>query len=108
MCAYEVYQLKHDIDNYEYLLFESLKRLEKHGYKVESTNYKKVYEGNLDIGVNISGLDVCEELFKKFNMNKPVDFRGHSMSVSDVVVLSKDGTRTAYYCDDHGFTTISF
>ena len=50
--------------------------------------------------------EVLESLYEKFNLRHPADFRGHSLSVNDVVVLHDNGVVTAHYCDSYGFTQI--
>lgn len=62
--------------------------------------YKKVYEGEVQEEQDL--LHTLDSLFRTFNLNHPDDFRGHSMSVSDVVVL--DGVN--YYCDSYGWVNI--
>ena len=48
-----------------------------------------------------------ERIFEKFNIDRPEDFKGHSLSVSDVVVLHQNGKDTAHYTDSIGFVDIS-
>ena len=61
--------------------------------------YNKVYEGEIE---SLSILNALDDLFRKFNLDHPDDFHGHSMSVSDVAVL--DGRM--YYCDNYGWVDI--
>lgn len=91
---YELYQIN---DDHRDLLFESYSE----SRPVLRENYNLVYQGT--IAENAIG-DALEELYCMFNMNRPADFTGHSMSVSDVVVLEG----TAWYCDAIGFKRISF
>lgn len=65
--------------------------------KVDKGNYEKVYEGEFESG-NL------EELFQIFNIHHPEDFKGHSLSVSDVVIMEG----VAYYCDSFGWEQIDF
>ena len=75
-------------------LFESWDMLNKtSGFNIHQ--YKKVYEGEVQEEKNI--LHTLESIFEKFNLHHPSDFYGHSLSVSDVVVL--DGV--SYYCDSY-------
>lgn len=97
---FEIYQLKKPDDNI-YIRFESLERLAELGQKPEFSNYDKVYEGDLS-AVNARGDtvgDKLEAVFLKFNLDRPEDFKGHSLSVSDVVVMDDK----AYYVDSVGF-----
>lgn len=99
--TYEIYQLKHD-DELRYHRFESLDRLHKFGLEVDKDNYELVYSA--DNNENMA----LEDIFEKFNVNRPDDFKGHSLSVSDIVVLKSDGEEKAYYCDSFGFTEIPY
>ena len=55
----------------------------------------------------ISGEEICEELFRKFNHRLPDHFAGHSMSVSDIIMLvPNEGEKEIYYCDMVGFKKI--
>jgi len=68
--------------------------------KFTLNDYEVVYEGEID---GVSPNDVLERLFVIFNINHPEDFKGHSLSVSDVVEL--EGVN--YYCDNVGWVDIS-
>jgi hypothetical protein len=59
--------------------------------------YDLVYSGEIE--PKVSNLATLESLFHKFNMERPEDFKGHSMSVGDIVKLG----RLFYYCDSFGF-----
>ena len=77
-------------------LFIPWRLLNQHS-KFDISQYKKVYEGEVQEEKNI--LHTLESIFEKFNLHHPSDFHGHSLSVSDVVVL--DGVD--YYCDSYGW-----
>ena len=64
--------------------------------------YDKVYEYTTDEYKDLPPLRVLNRLYEKFNLYRPDDFRGHSMSVSDIITL--DGV--PYYCDSFGFKEI--
>ena len=74
--------------------------MENRGIAVDRENYNLVYAGNVPEDVSL------EKLYQQFNMEHPEDFRGRSMSVSDVVVLHQKGTDTAYYWDSFVFTEV--
>lgn len=95
--TFEIYQLKSG-DEMHGLRFMPYEFVEKSGSKPAFANYEKVYEGN---AADLSGTvgSKLESLFEKFNLDRPEDFKGHSLSVSDVVVLED----TPYYVDDVGF-----
>ena len=96
---FSIYQLKDD-DSLHYIRFEDLTRLHKEGNEVERDNYNLVYEAALKPGTSL------EDLYYEFNMQHPKNFRGHSMSVSDIVVLHKGDEDKAFYVDTFGFTEV--
>ena len=96
---FSIYQLKDD-DSLHYIRFEGLMRLHKEGSEVERDNYNLVYEAGLKPGTSL------DDLYYEFNMQHPKDFRGHSMSVSDIVVLHKEDEDKAFYVDTFGFTEV--
>lgn len=98
--VFTVYQLKKDVLDYQEIAFESLSWIRKHGCVVKRENYNKVYEGPY------RNTDTLEGLYTRFNLARPSDFKGHSMSVSDVVVVKADGKEIAYYVDSKGFASV--
>lgn len=98
--TFGIYQLKRDDSMRDYR-FEDLEALEKYGLAVKKENYELIYKAPLTDGESL------ESLFERFNLRHPEDFRGHSMSVSDVIILHKDGVNTAYYCDSFGFAEVN-
>lgn len=66
------------------------------------TSYKKVYTGDID-ELKCDESQILGKLFEKFNMDIPDGFTGHSLSVSDVIVLDIGGKKKAYYVDSIGF-----
>ena len=96
---FSIYQLKDD-DSLRYIRFEGLERLQKDGGKVERDNYNLVYEAELKPGTTL------DDLYYQFNMEHPANFRGHSMSVSDIVVLHQGDEDKAFYVDRFGFTEV--
>lgn len=84
--------------------FMSMKRLKRMGLTPNISHYKLVYAASLP---PFSDRDkILEGLFAKFNVDRPVGFRGHSMSVSDIVVLKVGGDISSHYVDDFGFTEL--
>ena len=47
-----------------------------------------------------------EDIYTRFNIDHPKDFKGHSLSVSDIVVLHQNGGNTAHYVDSIGFQNV--
>ena len=97
--TYQIYQLKSDDELWQYH-FENLESLKAHDLKVEGKNYELKYEGEWTEGMHL------EEIYTKFNMDRPKDFTGHSLSVGDVVVLNLDGKETAHFVDSVGFVEV--
>jgi hypothetical protein len=67
---------------------------------VDKANYMEVYAAPLTAGTTL------EDIYRTFNVDYPADFKGHSLSVSDVVVLHQNGQDTAHYCDSVGFQQV--
>lgn len=98
--TYKIYQLKDNEYNRQFE-FEGSDWLDKHQINPVISYYDEVYSGNLaDIDFKQHKLD---GIYQKFNIDHPADFRGHSLSVSDVIVLNQNGKDTAYYVDSFGF-----
>jgi len=96
--TFTIYQLKDDVPvDYH---FRSLERLQEKGLAVDPANYEKVYTAPLTPDMSL------ERIFEKFNIDRPEDFKGHSLSVSDVVVLHQNGQDTAHYTDSIGFVEV--
>ena len=105
--AYRIYQIRDDLPDRHERMFQNLATLQSDGKDVISDAYSAVYEGSLDgTESEKSAQQVLDGLFEKFNIAHPDDFRGHSMSVSDVVVLQENGVEKAYYVDSLGFKEV--
>ena len=96
--SYEIWQLKDTPEN-KALLFSDYAYASL--FRLTESRYDKVYEAPTD-----TETDSLEKIYMKFNINHPSDFLGHSLSMSDVVVLNDHGQRTAWYCDTIGFRQI--
>ena len=94
--TYSIYQLGLS-DNTDNLRFMSLDWLESKGFSVDRDHYQMVYARQREPG------ETLEDIYRRFNIDHPEDFRGHSLSVSDVVVLHENGADAAYYVDSIGF-----
>ncbi|MCJ7856535.1 YodL domain-containing protein [Lachnospiraceae bacterium NSJ-143] len=97
--TFTIYQLKHG-DDLHYHRFEPLERLQAAGLSVESVNYDLIYTAPLQKS------DTLEGIYTRFNIDRPEDFKGHSLSVSDVVVLHQNGSDRAFYVDSFGFSEV--
>ena len=65
--------------------------------------YEKTYEGNIETN-KTDEIKILEEIFTLLNINHPEDYKGHSLSVSDIVVLNDK----KYYCNSYGWDEIEF
>jgi len=97
--TYKIYQLKSDDELWQYH-FENLESLKAHDLKVEGKNYELKYEGEWTEDMHLEGI------YTKFNIDRPEDFTGHSLSVGDIVVLNRDGKETAHFVDSVGFVEV--
>ncbi len=98
--SFGIYQIRRDIPEAKDYSFMPVSYLEEHGITPLRKHYSLVYSGRLEEGITL------EDLFEQFNVNRPEDFAGHSLSVSDIVVLQKEGAVTAYYVDNFGFEAL--
>lgn len=101
--TFTIYQLK-DGEALHYHRFEPLERLEKSGLSVEPDNYSQVYTAPLPEGGSTQ--DKLNQIYEQFNLRHPADFKGHSLSVSDIVVFHGNGRDTAHYVDRFGFQEV--
>ena len=98
--AFAIFQLKDD-DELRDIRFEPLRRVKSAGHSVMRENYHLIYTDQLSAeGSTYSKLDL---LYYQFNNDHPEGYKGHSLSVSDVVALKQNGTVTCHYVDSFGF-----
>jgi hypothetical protein len=99
-----IYQLKGGDETRDYR-FESLENLQKHGLSVSRSNYKLVYADTLygTIESADEARFTLNEIYDEFNNDPPEDFKGHSVSVSDVIVLKYGNNISTHYVDVTGF-----
>ena len=98
--SYCIYQLRRDPELAE-LRFMNSQYLREHGLEPAFDHYEAVYSGSLPSdGSTEARLD---DLYMKFNTAHPQDFTGHSLSVSDIVVLRQQGAVSSHYVDSVGF-----
>ena len=97
--TFSIYQLKHG-DETRDLRFEPYDRLQATGNVVDKANYELVYSAELTPGTSL------EDIYTRFNIDHPKDFKGHSLSVSDVVVLHQNGQDAAHYVDSFGYKNV--
>ena len=97
--TFSIYQIKGG-DETRDLRFEPYDRLQAAGNVVDRANYELVYSAPLAPGTSL------EDIYTRFNIDHPKDFKGHSLSVSDVVVLHQDGQDAAHFVDSVGFREV--
>jgi|GEM_PF-1346976 len=97
--TFDIYQIKPG-DQYREIRFENSDYLKLMGKGVDPENYELVYSDRLSHKMDL------EAIFSKFNINRPDDFKGHSLSVSDIIVVnSKEGAK-AHFVDSFGFKEV--
>ena len=94
--VFGIYQIRYDSPGTAYA-FRNMNFIENHDLQVRKEDYKLVYVGELQGDVSL------EDIFERFNIHRPEDFRGHSLSVSDIVVLNNGEKVTAHFVDSISF-----
>ena len=97
--TFSIYQLKDGEETRDFR-FEPYDRLQAAGLAVERGNYELIYTAPLTAGTSL------DDIFTRFNIDHPKDYKGHSLSVSDVVVLHQNGQDTAHYVDRAGYKEV--
>ena len=98
--TFSIYQVPAGPDGRDFR-YRPYEELQAAGLAVDKKNYELVYTAPLD------GKTTLENIYRTFNTDdRPADFRGHSLSVSDVVVINRGGKEEAHYCDSIGFTPV--
>ena len=97
--TFSIYQIKGGDETRDFR-FEPYDRLQAAGNVVDKANYELVYSAELTPGTSL------EDIYTRFNIDHPKDFKGHSLSVSDVVVLHQNGQDTAHYVDSFGYKDV--
>lgn len=92
-----ILQISEQSKDAHFKMFSSISMLKHLGLKINLEDYKEVWHGDMDI-------EDAEDVFMKLQGQKPEGYKGHSLSVSDIVII--DGT--TFFCDDYGFKDITF
>ena len=106
---YGIYQLKHNPE-LNHLRFEGTESLKRMGITkdnfdaIKPENYELIYVGELSELQEQTQGETLEAIYGKFNIAHPEDYRGHSLAVSDIVVLHQNGENSAHFVDSFGFT----
>ena len=108
---YGIYQLKHNLE-LDHLRFEGTESLKRMGITkdnfdvIKPENYELIYVGELSELQEQTQGETLEAIYEQFNIAHPEDYRGHSLSVSDIVVLHQNGKNSAHFVDSFGFTRL--
>ena len=97
--TFSIYQLKRGDETRDFR-FEPYDRPAATGRTADRANYDLIYTAELTPGTSL------EDIYTRFNIDHPKDFKGHSLSVSDVVVLHQNGQDTAHYVDSSGYRQV--
>ena len=100
MITFKIHQIK-DIGTTDYAF---------RGYDPKKFNFKDYeerYEMEFVSADDKTNLEICETIFHIFNMRRPKDFTGHSLSISDIIELHRHGSSAFYYCNSCGFTKLN-
>ena len=99
LATYELFQIKEGSNGAAYQ-FMGMDFVNENKLVIDKEDYESVYRGELEEG------ETLDTLYEKFNLYHPEDFTGHSMSVSDVIVIGNEDEKKAYYVDSFGFTKV--
>lgn len=102
MKHFTIFQINENVENSRYLQYSGLDMMDCLGLKFDIKNYKDVFTGNIIEG-STNMVHVLDNIFRLFNLNHPKDFKGHSLSVSDVVYI--DGHY--WFCDSYGWEDVT-
>lgn len=97
--SFIIYQLKIYNETHD-LLFQPYDCLQTAGLTVSASNYDLIYMGSLEPNMTL------EDIWERFNIDHPKDFKGRSLSISDVIVLHRNGQDTANYIDIFGYKQV--
>lgn len=98
---FEIYQLDEQNEKAREYLFEGFEAWKEGGLPVSADLYKHIYKGSFE-----PGLSSLDDIYEKFNIAHPEDYKGHSLSVSDIIVVHKNGKDDAFFVDSFGFKEI--
>lgn len=102
MVKISILQINHNDEN-RFYSFAGLDMLMRHNMNVELNRYNVVYVTERDVEIS-NVYSYLDDLFEEFNIHHPKDFRGHSLSVSDLVKINDD----YYFCDSFGWKKMNF
>ncbi len=104
---YSIYQVKRG-EEYARLSFNSWNELKKFNIPFDKNNYEEVYGGYVsDVSRSQGRGVILDNIYTKFNIDQPENFRGHSLSVGDVIVLEDNNVSSAFYVDSFGMADVT-
>ncbi|MCD8076421.1 MAG: YodL domain-containing protein, partial [Lachnospiraceae bacterium] len=103
--SFGIYQINRDGAGREYL-YEGTALLQKLKHKVDGADYDLIYVSSQSKTGILSETEALDMIYERFNLDLPEDFRGHSLSVSDVILMNREGKTKAWYVDSIGFTEL--
>ena len=104
---YSIFQVKRG-EEYSRLSFNSWNELKKFNLPFDKNNYEEVYGGYVsDVSRSQGRGVILDNIYTKFNIDQPEDFRGHSLSVGDVIVLEDNNVSSAFYVDSFGMADVT-
>ena len=104
---YAIFQVKRG-EEYSRLSFNSWNELKKFNIPFDKNNYEEVYGGYVsDVSRSQGRGVILDNIYTKFNIDRPEDFRGHSLSVGDVIVLEDSNVSSAFYVDSFGMADVT-
>lgn len=95
----DIYQLKDD-EFGKKMSFMNYDYIQRFNMPITADRYDKIYSGDMKVGEDLEGV------YMRFNLNHPADYRSHSLSVSDVIVVHENGKDSAHFVDSYGFKEI--
>ena len=107
MLKFKIYQVDSSKEGADEILFRRLRGIEDKKVSALLDKYKELYDAEVEkFSTSKKHTGILEDLFRVFNVERPDDFQGHSLSVSDIVKLY-DGTVEEYwYCDSFGWSLL--
>ena len=103
--TFAIYQLKHVQDTRD-LRFASMSQVLMSGKKIDREKYDLLYIGDFPVQMGQQLGEVLDEIYARFNIMKPSDFTGHSLSMSDIIGLKQNGSVSFHYVDTFGFQEV--
>jgi hypothetical protein len=89
--------------------FEGIRKMRESGFEQPpAPEYRLIHEKTVHCPVTLSEYDVLEQIYMRYNIDFPKDYRGRSVSPSDVIELDDNEQRRYYYCDSVGFEQVKF